>query len=192
MKIALKYGLFFGLFTLIVSSIMYMINGKMLINSIPAHLVQWLSPLVFMGLACRAFKKENDGILDLGEGIRTSWVTYVIGSFIGLLVTFVIFNYVNPDLKQTMKEEMAKISDASSELGFKIGSKVAGASESAAEIAYEQRKEEAKEQQNEIMEWLNPYSFKGLISIWLMNMMTIGFIYSLIVALIMKKKRVGP
>lgn len=190
MSVFLKYGLMYGLFGVVSKLILYFINPALMINSIPATIISWVAPLVFMILACLAYRKRNEGILDMGEGIRVAWTTLAIGLFISTLFSFILINKIDPGLKDILMQEMKN--DPTGLTAFKMGYEMGGRESDAfdkSDIEVEMLREEFKDEEAELLKSLNPLGFSGLIAEWLFMIFTVGLIYSLVIALVIRTKK---
>lgn len=97
-----KNGLLLGLVSTIYSHICYMINPKMLLTGV-AYL-SFIITIYFMYRSTADEKKINEGLLSFGEALKVSFLTYVIGGFIGAIYIYLMFNVIDPSLVDVMKE----------------------------------------------------------------------------------------
>lgn len=180
MKTSLKYSLYFGIASLIILLLRYFVDKNMLFDIIPTSVIGYLLPLVFMVLACLAYRKSNDGYLEFGEGIRTAWVTFAIGSFLSVLCIYVLFNFVDPSLKEFAKVKM--------EENMKSQAEWMNSSSRTAEA--ELKKEELENSTAKIMELFgDPYRFSFQMINYVTQLLIPGIVYAIIIALIFRRKR---
>ncbi len=102
-KIALNYGLMLALGTIVVSVIVYVMG---------MHLEQpwWQSLLNFIIMTTaivyglKAFKKDGDGFMTLGEAIKTGLAISLIAGIVGSIFTFLFVTVIEPDFVTQMLE----------------------------------------------------------------------------------------
>ena len=102
-KIALNYGTFLALGTIVVSVIVYVLG---------MHMEQpwWQSVLNFAIMTTaivygfKAYKKEGDGFLTLGEAIKTGLAISLVAGIIGSLFTYLFVTIIEPDFIVQMLE----------------------------------------------------------------------------------------
>ncbi len=99
----IKYGVLSGLLSIIITVVLYVISPSMLL-SWTASILGILVPIVFMFIAATATKKRNAGYLTFGQGFFSAYSTYIIASIIGVLFTYVLYNYIDPGLNALLKE----------------------------------------------------------------------------------------
>ena len=97
-----KYGLILGVATVAFSVICYLINPKMILTGI-AYLA-FLIPIFFMYRSSIAERKQNEGLLSFGEALKVTFLTYVIGTFISYVYTYLMFNVFDPSLIDLARE----------------------------------------------------------------------------------------
>lgn len=98
-KIALSYGLYLALASILLSVIAYVMG---------VHIERpwWLSLLGFVIMVLliiyglKAFKKENGGFLSLGEALKTGLAISLIAGLIGVVYNYIFMNFIEPDLVQ--------------------------------------------------------------------------------------------
>lgn len=166
---AIKHGLYLGAALVIFYMLLYFVDKRLLFNVPISFVISIVIPLVFMYLAGNEKKEFQDGYMSFGEAVKETFFTYLIGSFVGLIFTFILFNLKDPSLIDIMKEETAKMSEAMLE--------TFGASE------------EVIEENRENMENMdiNPVSPGMLFLNWLTGLLFPGIIISLILSAIIKK-----
>ncbi|WP_203296366.1 DUF4199 domain-containing protein [Luteirhabdus pelagi] len=102
-KIALNYGLILALGTIAVSVIVYAVG---------MHLEQpwWQSVLnLLIMIACivmglKAFKREGDGFLSLGDALKTGLAISLIAGLIGSIFTYIFVTVIEPEFVSQMLE----------------------------------------------------------------------------------------
>lgn len=109
-----KNGLFLGIAILIFSIGCYFYNPKTLINSIA--LLVYILIIYFMYRSAADEKRLNEGYLSFGEALKVTFLTYVIGTLIYSIFTYVMFNIVDPSLNDVMREVSIESAEYVSEL----------------------------------------------------------------------------
>ncbi|MDT0556808.1 DUF4199 domain-containing protein [Patiriisocius hiemis] len=105
-KVALSYGLYLALGTIAVSVIVYAMG-------MTYEQPWWQSVLNFaIMLACivyglKAFKKDNEGYLSLGESLKTGLAISLIAGLIGSLFTLLFITVIEPDFTANMLDATA-------------------------------------------------------------------------------------
>jgi uncharacterized membrane protein YeaQ/YmgE (transglycosylase-associated protein family) len=102
-KIALTYGLLLSLGTIVVSVIVYVMG---------MHMEQpwWQSALNFLIMitaivyGLKAFKKDGDGFLTLGEALKTGLAISLVAGIIGSIFTYVFVTVIEPGFAAEMLE----------------------------------------------------------------------------------------
>jgi hypothetical protein len=62
--------------------------------------------------AARTFKAENEGVMSFGQGLLSSWFTGIVGCIISLFFTYILFNFIDPSLKEKAAEAALKMIEA--------------------------------------------------------------------------------
>ena len=178
---AVKYGVYYGAVLILLSIISWQ-----LIPSIhyPTTMKQagvgsLLSLIVVIGFLYLSLKETRylqEGFLSFGEGLKSSFLTYMIGTLMGTIFCFLLLNYIAPDLLTLQKESgIAMASDMANWMG-----ELAGMPEEELESLNEDMEAEI-ELQN-----LGSFSVGAAILAWLGSLIG-GLLLSLIMSAIMKK-----
>lgn len=101
-NIGVKYGIILGIVSIVYSHISYMINPKWLITG-PAYF-GFLLYIYFMYKSAVEERANNEGLLSFGEGLKTTFLTYVIGSLLGSIYVYLMFNFIDTSLDGVMRE----------------------------------------------------------------------------------------
>lgn len=130
----------------------------------------------FLYLSLKETRYLQEGFLSFGEGLKASVLTYMIGTLIGVIFTFLLVNYIDPDLLVLIKESATAMSDdVTNWMGNLAGMP-------------EEELEKVKEDMEAELESQNLGSFSVGIAIltWLQSLIG-GVILSLIMSAFMKK-----
>ena len=178
---AVKYGLYYGAALILLYIISWQLIPSILYPSTmkQAGLGAILSLLIvifFLYSSLKETRNEQEGFLSFGEGLKSSFLTYMIGTLIGVLFTFVLVNFIDTDLLKQQKESGISLTeDATSWMGDLFG-------------VPEEELEKAKEEMNSEIELqdLGNLSFGIAIKSWLWSLFW-GLFLFLIMSAIMKK-----
>jgi len=99
---ALKFGLILGMVSAIFTLLLYVIDPTLMVN-------MWmlLLLLVFIGLVVYggiSYRKEIGGYIDFGPAYIHGFTVLVIMGIIGLAMNLLMYNVVDPNLKDTLTE----------------------------------------------------------------------------------------
>lgn len=164
-KKATQNGLFMGLMLVICSFTIYKTD--------PASFISFKSWILFMPFLILLVKsgldarRENGGIISFGQAFKDMLTAAVIGVFICTLFEYILFNYIDTDLKDLMME----ISLISLEQMKGI------ISESYVETLIERMEQE------------DIYSFPYTLSTFLTRILSPCILFSLLIAFIIKRKK---
>jgi hypothetical protein len=164
-KSNIQYGIIIGLIYVLLTLILYLIDRSLLASfwkAIPYLLV--LGLLVYIGLQR---KKELGGYLKFKEAVKTMFIVYFIAEVLFQLFNYSLYNFIDPELSAFMKEQALEKT--------KEGMENWGASE-------ENTKEVIKNMKNQDYSLTLNKTVLGL-AFWSI----LGFIYTLIVAVLIKK-----
>lgn len=102
-NIGVTYGLISGLATVIFSLILYLGGVKWFVH--PIAYLGFLIPIVIAVLAGLKQKKSDEGYLEFSTGLKVVFTTFVIGTIIGTLFSFVLFNYIDVPFREALTQE---------------------------------------------------------------------------------------
>lgn len=164
----IKNGLYYAGAVVLITSLLWLVNKNLLFSFTISFLVGLALPIIFMIMANRDRRDKQEGYLSFGEGVVASMGTYAIGSFIGIIFTWMLINYIDPSLIATQEEMAIKTAEGIVEM---FGGN-----------------EEVMEDMREDLEGqdLNPTLGKSLLG-WIGNLLIPGLLFSLIVSAITKK-----
>ena len=97
-----KYGLILGIVLTFLSIVCYFVD--------PAYMFYlrdyfgYAIILYFMYRSILDKKRQNEGILSFKEAVKEGFVTYIIGTFFGVIFIYVMLNYFDPTLYEVMKD----------------------------------------------------------------------------------------
>ena len=101
---SVKNGLYFGLASIAYTLIIYLLNPKMLFSGFTGIIVAIILTVVFMVMAARAERADNEGFLSYGEALKTTFLVFVVGSLLSTIFSYSLYNYIDPSLVDQMKE----------------------------------------------------------------------------------------
>lgn len=165
-KNGITYGVISGIVSVLITTILYSIDMSLMIKWWVGLLVIAISIIISIMLLSKT-KKDLKGIFTFKDAFTTYFICSIIGIIISVLYNIVLFNYIDPAAKETLKELVINFTK---EIMQKMGAPAADINKALEELALK-----------------DPYSIieqlKGSI-------FTIGFsaIFGLILAAIFKTK----
>ena len=108
-NLKVKNGVMLGLGMVVLSLVIYFVGHKFYLT--------WGSWIVYALAAYLMYKTAVDvrsqegGKMSFGTAFTSAWIPYVIGSLLLTLFTYVLFNYIDPSLLDTMKEVQMEAMD---------------------------------------------------------------------------------
>ncbi|GJQ04942.1 DUF4199 domain-containing protein [Capnocytophaga canimorsus] len=119
-SIMLKFGGLLGLGMVILQVIPYLTGEVYNPGSVLTLLTGFLGYGVIIAcivFAMLAFRKQNEGFMAFGEGLKVGMGVAVIGGLIVAVYTFIFMNYIEPDFAQKILEiEMQKALEANPQM----------------------------------------------------------------------------
>ncbi|MEO6190868.1 MAG: DUF4199 domain-containing protein [Saprospiraceae bacterium] len=102
-SIAIKFGLIWGIASIIYNLSMYLINGKLDSNWFVGMLIfaAGISVMYFIGIKRR---EEIGGFISWKEAMTHIWVGALISTVLSTLFTVILYNFIAPELLEQMKE----------------------------------------------------------------------------------------
>lgn len=160
-------GLYLGVALCLLTLVMYFFSPRFMLSW-----GSWFSFLVYILFMVKAGKEEKEmmgGYASFGEMLKPTFLTYIIGSLIASLFTYVLINFIDPSLMDIMKDIQVETID-----------KMAG-------FLDEDSLEEAKDV---ILENENSFSLGTVIMGWAFQLIIPGIIFALIISAIIKNEKV--
>jgi uncharacterized protein DUF4199 len=106
-KNAVNVGLFLGLTSILLTTVMYAID----INLFTSSWIGILNLVIITGFCVFAAlknKKANGGFLSFKEGFTSFVITFVVGFALSTIYSIILFNYIDPEAKTIMTENIIK------------------------------------------------------------------------------------
>ncbi|MCU0439076.1 MAG: DUF4199 domain-containing protein [Raineya sp.] len=102
-KVAIRYGLVYGLVAIAISIITTMANLRenSLVNIFTS--IIWIA---FIVLAVKYFKDNSEGFITLGQGFGIGLLVSVIGNVISGIFLIIYFKLINPELWEQQLEKI--------------------------------------------------------------------------------------
>ena len=161
-------GIFVGLIVIVYNLVAWFINPELLFNWILGLVIGIGLYVYFMWRAGNAEKMENGGYLTFKQSLKPTFLTYVVGSLIGIIFTYILYNFIDPTLNDMMLEKAI-------EMGEKMVKMLGGNEE-----AIEKAREEVENRGASM-------TIGTIIQQYLIGLIFPGFILALIVSAIVKK-----
>ncbi len=106
-KNGIKFGIYTGVFSVLATIIAYAIDLS-LFASIKYGLILLLAYIVIGIVLLRTTKKDLKGIMTFKEGFTTYFLSIIIGIPISILFSIILFNYIDPEAQDIIKETTIK------------------------------------------------------------------------------------
>jgi hypothetical protein len=175
---AIKFGLYYGAFSIILTLFTYFTDPKSLMNlSLRNIILSYAIIGGFMYFTVKKVKEKKGGFITFGEAFVPSIVMFTVGVLINSLFQFMLINYIDtgllPILEEGSRELTEKMYDT---MGMSEEAKLQALEDA------EQRKSEG---------W-GPFSFLSLMLGNIVEIIIQGFPLAAIIAAISKKKEPMP
>lgn len=102
-RIGTKYGVYAMLLGLIISILFYILNPGLLMNW--AAYLPSLVTIILMVMAVKECRNYLGGHISMREGWLTGWSAYLFPAVISTLLTWLLFNYIDPSLLDLQREK---------------------------------------------------------------------------------------
>ncbi|MCF6280077.1 MAG: DUF4199 domain-containing protein [Flavobacteriaceae bacterium] len=176
----INFGLILGLLLALVTLLGYAVNNEILVSY--WSFVYIFLTIIVVGIIAIAYSKKGlGGFISFKEGFTTYFIMLVIGVFISVLVNFLIFNIVDTDFQEVMKEKT--IEKIESQRDYWVGKMIDGGTN-------ESKIEEMETQFDKSIEEIrntNQYGIGKQVQGFFM-FTAIFSIFGLLLALILKRK----
>jgi hypothetical protein len=160
-----QYGLFSGVAGILVYLLLYL-GGASVMTS-PLAFITNLIPIAFAVIACLSVRKQSGGFLEFSEALKTSFGIFVISGLAVTLFSYLLLNYIDTDFKTAMQQAAMEMTE---NLMKKFG---------APQEQIDKALEEAAKKDN--------FSFSSVMLGFAVSCI-LWFLFSLIIALIVRKK----
>lgn len=100
----LKYGLYAGLLSSAVSTVLFIIKSDLRFNTTLMWSMSLILPIVFMVLAVKSERSLQEGFISFGEALKTSFLTYLVYAIISMVVGYVLMQMYSVDDWESMAE----------------------------------------------------------------------------------------
>ena len=120
-KNSINYGLYLGLFLILATTIIYAIDLS-LFTTMWVGCINLVIITAFGILATVKSKKLGGGFLTFRAAFTSFFITVLIGLLISIVYTMLLFNYIDPEAKAIMTENVIKVTV---EMMRKLGAKAA-------------------------------------------------------------------
>lgn len=104
-NVGLTYGVISGLASVIFSLVLYLGGIKWFVS--PVAYLGFVVPIIIAVLAGIKQKKLNEGYLDFSAALKVTFTTFVIGTFISILFSYVLFNFIDVSFREALTQETA-------------------------------------------------------------------------------------
>jgi hypothetical protein len=108
-KNGLNYGIILGLFSILFTSAIYIIDLHLFTSWWIGIVAIVISITIGVVLVSKT-KKQLSGIITFKEAFTVYFIAALIGSFVSTIYNYVLFNFIDPQAKETIKEITMKYS----------------------------------------------------------------------------------
>ncbi len=102
----ITYGFVNGLVGILFTVVLYLIGVKAFVS--PVAYVALVLPIVFAVLAAVARKKAQGGFISFSEALQTTFSVFVIGTLLGIIFNYVLFNLIDVGFREALAQETAE------------------------------------------------------------------------------------
>ncbi|TVZ55371.1 uncharacterized protein DUF4199 [Lutibacter sp. Hel_I_33_5] len=103
-NIIINYGLILGVIGLLPSLIKYAMGGNYLENDSISGILSVIVSIIFIVLAYKKFKTNNNGFMTWGQGVKIGMGIIFISMIITILYLLLFTNFIEPDFKAQVIE----------------------------------------------------------------------------------------
>lgn len=93
----IKYGSMAALLQGLYSVVMHFLQSDLRFNGTLIFGISILVPLLFMVMAVKAERNDQEGLISFGEALKTSFLTYLIYIIISLVIGYVLIGLYTPE-----------------------------------------------------------------------------------------------
>lgn len=103
-KNGINYGVIAGVVTILANLLVYLIDVKLTIEFLIYQLPLFLFYIIYAVVLLSKTKKQLNGIYSFKDAFTTYFIYAVVGMVISLIFSYVLFNFVDPQAAETIKE----------------------------------------------------------------------------------------
>lgn len=108
-NLGFTYGLFYGGASIVFTLVLYLGGVKLFVH--PIAFLGLVIPIVFGVLGGLAQKKANGGYLEFSEALKTVFTVLVVGSLLGTLFQYLLFNIIDVPFREALAQETAVVTE---------------------------------------------------------------------------------
>ena len=102
-KNGITYGIITGVISVLITTILYVVNIELFVS--PWVGFSSIAVYIIIGiLLLSKTKKELNGIFSFKDAFTTYFISAVIGILISVAFNIILFNYIDPGMKDTIKD----------------------------------------------------------------------------------------
>jgi Protein of unknown function (DUF4199) len=106
-KNAVTYGLILGLISIVSTTLLYVIDIKLFMNWWVGGISLLINIIIGVMLVIKT-KSQLNNIITFKEAFSVYFIAGVLGSTISALYNYILFNFIDPQAKETLKEMTIK------------------------------------------------------------------------------------
>lgn len=108
LRFGIRYGLLLAVSGLLIDFLVRIAGFSFMTFSVAATLGALLVSVVWLVMAHTAFKRGNDGLMSLSQGLTIAVVMLLISGIVSGLFNYVYLHYIDPDFVERMKAGMVE------------------------------------------------------------------------------------
>jgi uncharacterized integral membrane protein len=101
-KPSVKHGVYLGIGVIILTLLFYFISARFMLSW--GNWVGYILTIALMVMAVKEQREIDEGFISLGTAFKTSWITYVIGTAIAGVFSYILIKFIDTSLLDVMKE----------------------------------------------------------------------------------------
>lgn len=164
-NLPVKYGFIASGLSIGISILLYLIDPEIYLkfNIIPQYIIE----IYFMTFVVSIVKEDNGGFIKFSEAFRSAWLTYILAATLIALFTYLMMNFIDPNLIERLKVLQVEAVESVSKWG--------------------KLSEEELNEQVEIINSTNPYDIKSIAALPV-SFLFPGAIIAAIIAIIKRRE----
>ncbi|MBX3239322.1 MAG: DUF4199 domain-containing protein [Chitinophagaceae bacterium] len=104
-NVGVTYGLISGLVAVVFGLVLYLMGAKAFVS--PVAYLGILLPIIIAVLAGVKQKRLDGGYIDFAKALKVTFTTLVVGSFISMLFNYMLFNFIDVPFREALTQESA-------------------------------------------------------------------------------------
>ena len=102
-SVGIKWGLILGGILAAFNIIMYTVDITLFVNT-AVNFLPTITIVVIGVLVAKEYKATNEGFGSFGDIFKNTFFAFAIGVFISILIQYILFHFIDPDVGEQIKE----------------------------------------------------------------------------------------